>query len=36
MEEMHNIFEISVGKPEGKRSLGKPSCRREGNTKIYF
>jgi hypothetical protein len=31
---MRNIYEVFVGKPEGKRPLGKPSCRREDNIRI--
>jgi hypothetical protein len=32
--EDENTFEISVGKPEGKRSLGRPGCRWEDNIKM--
>jgi hypothetical protein len=32
MREIRNLCNISVGKPEGKRPLGRPSCRREDNT----
>jgi len=27
MEEMRNTYNVLVGKPEGKRLLGRPSCR---------
>jgi hypothetical protein len=27
MEEKTNVYRISVGKPEGKRPLGRPRCR---------
>jgi hypothetical protein len=27
MEEMRNSYKILVGKPKGKRPLGRPSCR---------
>jgi hypothetical protein len=29
-----NAYRILVGKPEGKRQLGKPGCRWEDNIKI--
>jgi hypothetical protein len=31
---MRNAFKISVGKPEGKRALGRPRRRREDNMKM--
>jgi hypothetical protein len=34
---MHEIFmKILVGKPEGKRSLGRPRCRWEDNIKMHL
>jgi hypothetical protein len=30
---MRNAYNISVGKPEGKRPLGRPRCRGEDNTR---
>jgi hypothetical protein len=35
MGEEINIYEILVGKPEGKRPLRRPRCRWEDNIKIY-
>jgi len=32
--EMRNSYKILVGKPEGKRSLGRPRCRCGNNAKI--
>jgi hypothetical protein len=32
--EITNSYKILVGKPEGKRSLGRPKCRWEGTNKI--
>jgi hypothetical protein len=32
--EKRNAYRILVGKPEGKRSLGRPRCRWVGNIKI--
>jgi hypothetical protein len=32
--EKTGVYRISVGKPEGKRQLGKPRCRRKDNIKI--
>jgi hypothetical protein len=32
--EMRNAYKIFVGKPEGKRLLGRPSRRREDNIKM--
>jgi hypothetical protein len=34
MGEKMYAYRILVGKPEGKRSLGRPRCRWEGNIKI--
>jgi hypothetical protein len=34
MGEKRNAYRILVGKPEGKRSLGRPRCRWVDNTKI--
>ena len=31
--ERRGAYEVLVGKPEGKRSLGRPSCRWEDNIK---
>jgi hypothetical protein len=31
MGEMRNAYSILVGKPEGKRPLGRPRCRWEDN-----
>jgi hypothetical protein len=33
---MRNGYKILVGTPEGKRTLGKPGCRWEGNIKLHF
>jgi hypothetical protein len=30
MQEIRNVYGILVGKPEGKRPLGRPRCRWEG------
>jgi hypothetical protein len=35
MEEMRNAYNTSVGKPEGKRPLGRPRRRWEDNIRIY-
>jgi hypothetical protein len=32
--EGRNVYRVSVGKPEGKRSLGRPRCRWEDNIKM--
>jgi hypothetical protein len=32
--EKRNAYRILVGKPEGKRPLGRPSCRWAGNIKM--
>jgi hypothetical protein len=29
MEEERKVYKVLMGKPEGKRSLGRPRCRRE-------
>jgi hypothetical protein len=34
MGEMRNAYEIFVGKPRGKRPLGRPKCRWEDNIRI--
>jgi hypothetical protein len=34
MEENRNAYRIYVGKPEGKRPLGRPRCRRVDNIKM--
>jgi hypothetical protein len=34
MREMRNAYRVSVGKPEGKRPLGKPRRRLEGNIRM--
>ena len=34
MEEGRNTFEILIGKPTGKRPLGRPRCRWEDNIRI--
>jgi hypothetical protein len=31
-----DTYSILVGKPEGKRPLGGPRCRREDNIKVYL
>jgi hypothetical protein len=36
MEETRNTYRILVGKPEGKRPLGRPRCRWVDNIKIYL
>jgi hypothetical protein len=36
MGEKRNAYRILVGKPEGKKSLGKPRRRWEDNIKIHF
>jgi hypothetical protein len=30
-----NAYRVLVGKPEGKRTMGRPICRREDNIKMY-
>jgi len=34
MGEMRKAYDILVGKPEGKRPLGRPRCRWEYNIRI--
>jgi len=34
MGERRDVYRVLVGKPEGKRLLGRPSCRKEDNIKI--
>jgi hypothetical protein len=34
MGERRGLYRVLVGKPEGKGSLGTPSCRREDNIKM--
>jgi hypothetical protein len=34
MGEKLNVYMVLVGKPEGRRSLGRPRCRWENNIKI--
>jgi hypothetical protein len=34
MGEKMNEFRILVGKPEGKKPLGRPRCRREDNIRM--
>jgi hypothetical protein len=36
MMELRNTYNIFVGKPEGKRSLGRPRRRWEDNIKMDF
>jgi len=36
MGERKGVYRILVGKPEGKRPLGRPSCRWEDNIKKYL
>jgi hypothetical protein len=36
MGEKSNGYRILVGKPEGKRPLGRPRCRWEDNIKMDF
>jgi Cu2+-containing amine oxidase len=36
MEERRVVYRVSVGKPEGKRPLGRPSPRWEDNNKMDF
>jgi hypothetical protein len=33
---MRNVYNILVGKPEGKKPLGRPRCRWEDNIKMYL
>jgi len=34
--ERRGAYRVLVGKPEGKKALGKLRCRREGNIKMGF
>jgi len=34
MGERRGVYRVLVGKPEGKRPLGRPRCRREDNIKM--
>jgi len=34
--ESRSVYRILVGKPEGKRKLGRPRCRYEDNVKMNF
>jgi hypothetical protein len=34
MGEKRNVYRILVGKPEGRRPLGRPRCRWEDNIKM--
>ena len=36
MGERRSVYRVFVGKPEGKRPLGRPWCRWEGNIKMDF
>jgi hypothetical protein len=36
MGKRKNAYRILVGKPEGKRPLGRPRCRWEDNIRIYL
>jgi len=36
MRERRGIYRVSMGKPEGRRSLGRPRRRWENNIKIIF
>ena len=36
MDESTNAYRVLVGKPEGKRPLGRPRCRWEDNIKMDF
>jgi hypothetical protein len=36
MGEKRNAYRLLVGKPEGKRPLGRPRRRWAGNIKMYF
>jgi hypothetical protein len=33
---MRNAYNISVGRPEGKRPFGRPRCRWEDNIRLDF
>jgi hypothetical protein len=34
--QIENAYEILVGKPEGKKQLGRPGCRWEDNIKMQL
>jgi hypothetical protein len=34
MGEKRNVYRLLVGKPEGKRPLGRPRCKWRGNSKM--
>jgi len=34
--ERRSVYRVLVGKPEGKRPLGRPRCRWENKSKIEF
>ena len=36
MGERRGVYRVLVGKPEGKRQLGKPRCRWENNITMYL
>jgi hypothetical protein len=36
IEERRNVYKVLVGKPEGKRSLGRPKCRWEDKIKNHL
>jgi len=36
MGERRGVYKVLVGKPDGKRPLGRPRCRREDNIKMYL
>jgi hypothetical protein len=36
VEEVRSAYRDLVGEPEGRRQLGKPTCRREDNIKMNF
>jgi hypothetical protein len=36
MSEGRGVYRVLVGKPEGKRPLGRPRCRREDNIRMDF
>jgi len=36
MGERKGVYRVLVGKPEGKRPLGKPRCRWENNNKMHL
>jgi hypothetical protein len=36
MDKRRGAYRVLVGKSEGKKQLGRPRCRREGNIKTNF